>query len=58
MSKIFEKLLCKQVTVLADENLSKHHCDFRKAFSAQYSLVAMLGDGKVWLTTRKYLEHF
>ena len=58
MSKIFEKLLCKQLTVLPDENLSKHHCDLRKAFNGQYSLVAIPGDGKVWLTARKYLEHF
>ena len=37
-----EKLLCKQLTVFADQNLSKYHCAFRKGFSAQYSIVAML----------------
>ena len=42
MSKIFEKLLCKQFTVLAGQNLSKYKCGFKKGFSAQYSLVAML----------------
>ena len=41
MSKIFEKLF-KQLTVFADQNLSKHQGDFRKGFSAQYSLVTML----------------
>ena len=42
MSKTNEKLLCKQLTVFADQNLSKHRCGFRKGFSAQYSLVEML----------------
>ena len=42
MSKIFEKLLCKQFTVLAGQNLSKYKCGFKKGFSPQYSLVAML----------------
>ena len=41
MSKIFEKLF-KQLTVFADQNLSKYQGDFRKGFSAQYSLVTML----------------
>ena len=36
ISKIFEKL-CKQLTVFADQNLSKYHCGFRKGFNAQYS---------------------
>ena len=42
MSKIFEKLLCKQLTVFAYQNLSKYQCGFKKGFSAQYSLIAML----------------
>ena len=42
MSKIFEKLLCKQLTVSQDQNLSKYQCGFRKGFSTQFSLVAML----------------
>ena len=57
MSKIFEKLLCKQLTAFADKNLSKYQRGFRKGFSAQYSLVAMLEKWKTALT-RKYLEHF
>ena len=28
--------------MFTDQNLSKHQCDFRKGFSTQYSLVAML----------------
>ena len=42
MSKIFEMLLYKQLTVFADQNLSKYQYGFRKRFSAQYSLVAMV----------------
>ena len=42
MSKIFEKLLCKQLTVFADQNLSRYQCGFRKGFGTQYSLVEML----------------
>ena len=55
MSKIFEKLLCKQLVVFADQNFSWYQCDFRKGFSGQYSLVAMMArwkggadDGKVF----------
>ena len=42
MSKIFQKLLCKQLTVFGDQNLPKCQCGFRKGFGAQHSLVAML----------------
>ena len=42
MPKIFEKLICKQLTVFADQNLSTYQCGLRKGLSAQYSLVAML----------------
>ena len=42
MSKIFEKLLCKQLTVSADQNFFKYQCGFRKSFSAHGSLVVVL----------------
>ena len=42
MSKIFEKLLWRQLTVFADQNHSRYQCGFRKGFGTQYSLVAML----------------
>ena len=51
MSKIFEKLLCKQLTVFADQNLLKYQCGFRKGFSAQNYLVAMLERWKGALLT-------
>ena len=42
ISKIFEKLLCKQITIFIDPLLSKYQCGFRKGFSAQHCLLAML----------------
>ena len=42
ISKIFEKLLCKQITIFIDPLLSKYQCGFRKSFSAQHCLLAML----------------
>ena len=42
ISKIFEKLLCKQITIFIDPLLSKYQCGFRKGFSAQHCLLAIL----------------
>ena len=57
--KIFKKLLCKQLTVFTDQNLSKYQCGFRKGFSAQYFLVAILERWKRATDDKnKYLEHF
>ena len=39
ISKIFEKLLCKQITIFIDPLLSKYQCWFRKGFSAQDCLL-------------------
>ena len=41
-SKIFEKLLCKQITVFIDPLVSKFECGFRKGYGAQDCLLAML----------------
>ena len=40
--KIFEKLLCKQITIFIDPLLSKYQCVFRKGFGAQHCLLVML----------------
>ena len=42
ISKIFEKLLCKQNTMFIDLLLSKFQCGFRKGYGAQDSLLATL----------------
>ena len=55
ISKIFEKLLCKQITIFLDRLLSKYQCGFRKGYSARHCLLAMLekwkntvGKGKIF----------
>ena len=42
ISKIFEKFLCKRITNFIDPLPSKYQCGFRKGFSAQHCLLAML----------------
>ena len=42
ISKIFEKLLCKQITVFIDSLLSKFQCGFRKGCGVKNCLLAML----------------
>ena len=42
ISKIFEKLLCNQITPFMDQFLSKYQCGFRKGFNVQHCLFAML----------------
>ena len=42
ISKIFEKLLFKQITMLIDSLLSKFQCGLRKGYGAQHCLLAMV----------------
>ena len=42
ISKIFEKLLCKQIILFIDPVLSNFECGFRKEFGVQDCLLAML----------------
>ena len=42
ISKIFEKLLCKQITMFIDPLLCKFQRGFRKGYGAQDRLLAML----------------
>ena len=46
ISKIFEKLLCKQITFFIDALLSNFQCGFRIEFGAQDCLLAMLENWK------------
>ena len=55
MSKILEKFLCKQLKVFSHQNLSKYQCGFRKGFSGQYSLVAMLDKWKDAVDDKKVI---
>ena len=42
ISKIFEKLIEKQIVIYMDKFLSKYQCGFRKGHDAQHSLLAMI----------------
>ena len=42
ISKLFEKIISRQVTNFMDPLLSKYQCGFRKGFSAQNCLLTML----------------
>ena len=42
ISKIYERLLFKQISEYFEPILSKFQCDFRKGYSAQHCLLAML----------------
>ena len=42
LSKVFEKCLYKQISSYFDDIFSKYQCGFRKGFSAQHCLIAMI----------------
>ena len=42
VSKIFERIICKQLTTFFDNILSKYQCGFRKGHSTQHCLLLML----------------
>ena len=42
MSKIFERDIFRQLSNFMDQILSKYQCSFRKGYSTQYCLLAML----------------
>ena len=41
-SKIYERLVYKQMSIFFDEILSQYQCGFRKGFSSQHFLASML----------------
>ena len=55
VSKIFEKILYKQLTAFADQSLSIYQCCFRKGYPAQHSIVAMLEKQKGAVDNKKVL---
>ena len=48
LSKVFEKLISKQLQQFMQNKLSKYLCGFRKGFSTQYALLQLL---QVWQKT-------
>ena len=60
LSKLFERLINKQLSESFESILSKFHCGFRKGYSAQHYLLMMLEntDEKKLQITAKLLEHY
>ena len=42
VSKVFERLIAKQITAFIDSRFSKLLCGFRKGYSTQHTLISML----------------
>ena len=49
VSKIFERLMQKQIKDYIDKHLSPYLCGYRKGFNAQYALTEMIEKWKTWL---------
>ena len=58
ISKVFEKLLSKQIIIYMDKFLSKYQCGFRKGYNTQHCLLAMTDKQKKALDNGTYLEAF
>ena len=59
ISKIYERILFKQMSAYFEPILSKYQCGFRKGYSAQYCLLAMLEKWKSAVDNKKkHLQHF
>ena len=46
ISKIFEKLICRQLLNLFDNILSKYQCGFKKGYTLQHCLILMINKWK------------
>ena len=58
ISNIFEKVLCKQLTVSAAQSLSKYQCSFSKGYGAENLLVPILEKRKGVIDNKKLLGTF
>ena len=54
VSKIFERPIFKQISAFFDNIFSTYQCGFRKGYSAQHCLVAMLEKWKFCNDKKKY----
>ena len=46
LSKIFERIMRKQVTLFTEKLLSPYRCGYRKGFSTQQALISLSKHGK------------
>ena len=56
MSKVFERLIYKQIDNFIKNKLSVKLCGFRKNHNTQYSLISMLEKWKASLDNGKYVD--
>ena len=54
MSKVFERILQKQITEYIDKFMSPYLCGFRKGFSTQHALLALIENWKTFLDRKGY----
>ena len=54
VSKIFERILHKQMSLHVDRFLSPYLCGFRKGFSTQQALTSLLEKWKIVLNRKRY----
>ena len=57
-SKIFEKILRDQISAYFANILAKYQCGFRKGYSSQHSLVAMIEKWKKSLNSKGFFGHY
>ena len=55
VSKIFERLLHKQMSLHVDRFLSPYFCGYRKGFSTQQTLISLLQNWKIVLNKKDML---
>ena len=53
VSRIFKRIICKQLTTFFDNILSKRQCGFRKSHGTQYCLLLMLEKWKKALDNKE-----
>ena len=57
LSKLFERLISKQLSEFFESMLSKFQCGFRKGCGAQHCLLIMLETWKEATDNKKVLKH-
>ena len=57
ISKIYERLMFKEISEYFEPILSKFQCGFRKGFSAQHCFLSMLEKWKTAVDKKKTLVH-
>ena len=54
VSKIYERIMQKQVLEYIDKHLSPHLCEYRKGYSTQTALISMLEKWKLSIDKKRF----